>query len=170
MPVTHVWEAKLFASEFAMTDQDQTQKTTKLSILGGRVFLIKNVSHTYKQQWKQNALLVRRYLAGVQAFTFSFGEFRQSRKTGEPCPALTTWYLFCLSLITKDFECPKCFSKFKSNTKVHFQTFGKHYCSPSILQKALENEGPHSWLEKKKSVSKFISSINCITSFLKYRD
>lgn len=74
----------------------------------------------YKEQCKQNILLVRRYLEDVQALTRSFGEFRQSRRIAEPRPTLTMWYLFCLSLITKDSEYPKCFSKFKPSTKFHF--------------------------------------------------
>ena len=80
--------------------------------------MIKNVSHMYKEeQCKQNILLIKRYLEDVQALTLSSGEFRQSRKTGEPRPTLTMRYLFCLSLITKEFECPKVFPNLKQAQK-----------------------------------------------------
>lgn len=55
------------------------------------------------------------------------------KEDSRPCLTLTRWYLFCLSSISKDFEHPEGFSKFQLSTKVHFQTFGKHYYNLIIV-------------------------------------
>lgn len=169
MPVTHVWKAKLFASEFAMTDQDQTQKTTKLSTLWGRVFLIKNVSHTYKQQWKQNALLVRRYLAGVQAFTFSFGEFdSQERQESlvQPWPCgIYSAYLWSLRIL----NALNVFLNLNQTQRFISRLSGNIIVVLPFFRKLWKMKGHIADL-KKKVCFKVHLLINCITSFLKYRD
>lgn len=84
-----------------------------------------------KEQCKQKILLVKEFLEDVRALILSSAEFRQSRKSAEPPPTLALRSSCCLSLIVKDVECPKCFSKCK--TRIHFQALGKHYHNSLIV-------------------------------------